>query len=169
MKGYYKEPELTAEAFDEDGYLRTGDLCEYDHDGFLFVTGRLKDQFKTDKGKFIAPAPIEMKILACSDIEQACVVGMGIPQPIALVTLSDIGKQKTKEEITRDLSALLEPINSTLEHHEMLAKIVIMKENWLIENGLLTPTLKVKRNQVEKIHQQFYPHWFNEKGTVIWE
>ena len=110
-----------------------------------------------------------MKILACSDIEQACVVGMGIPQPIALVTLSDIGKQKTKEEITTDLSALLEPINSTLEHHEMLAKIVIMKENWLIENGLLTPTLKVKRNQVEKIHQQFYPHWFNEKGTVIWE
>jgi long-chain acyl-CoA synthetase len=169
MKGYYKEPELTAEAFDEDGYLRTGDICEYDHDGFLFVTGRLKDQFKTDKGKFIAPAPIEMKILACSDIEQACVVGMGIPQPIALVTLSDIGKQKTKAEITSDLSALLEPINSTLEHHEVVAKIVVMKENWLIENGLLTPTLKVKRNQVEKIHQQFYPHWFNEKGKVIWE
>lgn len=168
-KGYYKEPELTAELFDEEGYLKTGDICEYDHDGFLFVTGRIKDQFKTDKGKYISPAPIEMKILANPDIEQTCVVGMGIPQPIALVTLSDIGKQKTKEQLDESLSALLSTVNTTLEHHELLAKMVIMKENWLIENGLLTPTLKVKRNQVEKIHQQFYPHWFNEKGKVIRE
>ena len=168
-KGYYKEPELTAELFDEEGYLKTGDICEYDHDGFLFVTGRIKDQFKTDKGKYISPAPIEMKILGNPDIEQTCVVGMGIPQPMALVTLSEIGKQKSKEDIDRDLAALLPPLNSTLEHHEQLAKIVVMKENWLIENGLLTPTLKVKRNQVEKIHQQFYPQWFNVKGKVIWE
>lgn len=168
-KGYYKEPELTAELFDEEGYLKTGDICEYDHDGFLFVTGRIKDQFKTDKGKYISPAPIEMKILGNPDIEQTCVVGMGIPQPMALVTLSDMGKAKTKEQLEESLSALLSTVNSTLEHHELLAKIVIMKENWLIENGLLTPTLKVKRNQVEKIHQQFYPQWFNVKGKVIWE
>ncbi len=168
-KGYYKEPELTAELFDEDGYLKTGDICEYDHDGFLFVTGRIKDQFKTDKGKYISPAPIEMKLLACADIEQTCVAGMGIPQPIALVTLSDIGKQKTKEELNQSLTDLLKEVNQTLEHHELLAKVVIMKENWTIENGLLTPTMKVKRNQVEKIHQQFYPQWFNEKGTVIRE
>ncbi len=168
-KGYYKEPELTAELFDEEGYLKTGDICEYDHDGFLFVTGRIKDQFKTDKGKYISPAPIEMKILGNPDIEQTCVVGMGIPQPMALVTLSDMGKAKTKEQLEESLSALLSTVNSTLEHHELLAKIVIMKENWLIENGLLTPTLKVKRNQVEKIHQQFYPQWFNVKGKVIRE
>ncbi|MBY0476076.1 MAG: AMP-binding protein [Chitinophagaceae bacterium] len=168
-KGYYKEPELTAELFDEDGYLKTGDICEYDHDGFLFVTGRIKDQFKTDKGKYISPAPIEMKILANPDIEQTCVAGMGIPQPIALVTLSDIGKQKTKEELDQSLTDLLQEVNQSLEHHELLAKVVIMKENWTIENGLLTPTMKVKRNQVEKIHQQFYPQWFNEKGTVIRE
>jgi len=168
-KGYYKEPELTAELFDEEGYLKTGDICEYDHDGFLFVTGRIKDQFKTDKGKYISPAPIEMKILGNPDIEQTCVVGMGIPQPMALVTLSDIGKEKTKEQLDESLSALLSTVNTTLEHHELLAKMVIMKENWLIENGLLTPTLKVKRNQVEKIHQQFYPQWFNVKGKVLWE
>lgn len=168
-KGYYKEHELTAELFDEDGYLKTGDICEYDHDGFLFVTGRIKDQFKTDKGKYISPAPIEMKILANPDIEQTCVAGMGIPQPIALVTLSDIGKQKTKEELDQSLIDLLQEVNQSLEHHELLAKVVIMKENWTIENGLLTPTMKVKRNQVEKIHQQFYPQWFNEKGTVIRE
>nr|WP_294906227.1 AMP-binding protein [uncultured Lacibacter sp.] len=169
MKGYYNEPELTAEVFDEEGYLRTGDICEYDHDGFLFVTGRLKDQFKTDKGKFISPTPIELKLCANTDIEMACVVGMGIPQPIALVTLSELGKQKTKEQLIESLSSTLATVNSTLEHHEQVAKAVIMKENWSMENGLLTPTMKVKRNQVEKIHQQFYPKWFSEKGKVIWE
>ena len=169
MIGYYKEPEMTAEMFDEEGYLKTGDICEYDHDGFLFVTGRLKDQFKTDKGKYISPAPIEMKILANADIEQTCVVGMSIPQPIALVTLSDIGKQKTKEEIIQSLTESLAAINPHLEKHERLEKAVVMKENWTIENGLLTPTLKVKRNQVEKIHHAFYPKWFAIDGKVIWE
>ena len=169
MKGYYKEPELTAEMFDEDGYLKTGDICEYDHDGFLYVTGRIKDQFKTDKGKYISPAPIEMKLLANTDIEQTCVVGMGIPHPIALITLSDIGKQKTKEELIESLAASLDSVNPTLENFERLGKAVIMRENWLVENGLLTPTLKVKRNQVEKIHQSFYPVWFEQKGKVIWE
>jgi len=168
-KGYYKEPQLTADLFDEEGYLRTGDLCEYDHDGFLFVTGRLKDQFKTDKGKYISPTPIETKLLSNVDIENTCVVGTGIPQPMALIVLSDIGKKKTKEEITESLSASLSAINTELEKHEKLEKAVIMNETWSIENGLLTPTLKVKRNQVEKIHHEFYPKWFQENGRVIWE
>ena len=168
-KGYYKEPELTAELFDEDGYLKTGDLCEYDHDGFLFVIGRLKDQFKTDKGKYISPTPIETRLLANTDIEQTCVVGMGIPQPIALVTLSDIGKTKTKEQINESLAQSLKEINPALEHFEQMEKIVVMKENWTIDNGLLTPTLRVKRNQVEKIHQPFYPEWFHRSELIVWE
>ncbi|MBX9782512.1 MAG: AMP-binding protein [Chitinophagaceae bacterium] len=167
--GYYKEPQLTAELFDEDGYLKTGDICEYDHDGFLFVTGRLKDHFKTDKGKYIAPTPIETKLLANTDIENTCVVGTGIPQPIALITLSEMGKTKSKEEINESLVHTMNTINPLLEHHEKLEKAVVMKETWSIENGLLTPTLKVKRNQVEKIHQQFYPLWFEKKENVIWE
>ena len=167
--GYYKEPQLTAELFDEEGYLKTGDMVEYDHDGFLFVIGRVKDQFKTDKGKYIAPTPIETKILANSDVENTCVVGTGIPQPIALITLSEIGKAKSKEELIESLTTSLNDINPLLEHHEKLEKAVIMKETWSIENGLLTPTMKVKRNQVEKIHQHFYPKWFDEKGKVIWE
>ncbi len=167
--GYYKEPQLTAELFDEDGYLKTGDVCEYDHDGFLFVTGRIKDQFKTDKGKYIAPTPIEIKLLANTDIENTCVVGTGIPQPIALVVLSETSKLKSKEEINESLLASMTAVNLLLEHHEKLEKIVVMKETWSIENGLLTPTMKVKRNQVEKIHQQFYPAWFAKKEKIIWE
>lgn len=169
MKGYYKEPELTAEVFDEEGYLRTGDICEYDHDGFLFVTGRAKDQFKTDKGKYISPAPIELKLMANTDIEHVCVVGMGIPQPIALVTLSEAGKLKSKQEIVESITASLNSVNPSLEHYEWVEKAIIMKENWSIENGLLTPTLKVKRNQVEKLHQPFYTTWFDHHETVFWE
>lgn len=167
--GYYKEPQLSAELFDEEGYLKTGDICEYDHDGFLFVTGRLKDQFKTDKGKYIAPTPIEIKLLANTDIENTCVVGTSIPQPIALIVLSETGLKKNKEEITESLLDSIAAVNPFLEHHERLEKVVVMKEIWSMENGLLTPTLKVKRNQVEKIHQQFYASWFNKKEKVIWE
>ena len=67
MLGYYKEKQMTSEVFTEDGYLRTGDICEYDHDGYLWITGRIKDQFKTDKGKYISPAPIELEMLKNSD------------------------------------------------------------------------------------------------------
>jgi long-chain acyl-CoA synthetase len=167
--GYYKEPQLTAELFDEEGYLKTGDMVEYDHDGFLFVIGRVKDQFKTDKGKYIAPTPIEIQILANSDVENVCVVGTGIPQPMALIIVSETGKLKSNTELTESLTASLEVINPGLEVHEKLEKAVIMKETWSVENGILTPTLKVKRNQVERIHQAFYPKWFAQKGKVIWE
>lgn len=169
LKGYYKEPELTASAFDEEGYLKTGDIGEIDSDGFLTLTGRLKDQFKTDKGKYISPAPIETKLLVNENIEMTCVVGMGIPQPIALIILSATGKEKSKEALTQSLSTMFAELNSTLEPFERLEKAVILKGEWTIENGLLTPSLKIKRNEVEKIHLPKYPQWYKEKGIVVWE
>lgn len=170
MKGYYKEPGLTAEAFDEEGYLKTGDKGEIDSEGFLTIVGRIKDQFKTDKGKYVSPAPIEMMLLANADIEQVCVVGMGIPQPIALTVLSAVGKAKSKEQLIESLSASLVEVNAGLESYEKLEKSVIMKEDWSMANGLMTPTLKVKRNEVEKIHVPKYPSWYHAKeGVVIWE
>lgn len=170
MKGYYKEPELTAATFDEEGYLKTGDKAEYDKDGFLSIVGRVKDQFKTDKGKYVSPAPIEMLLLANQDIEQACVVGMGIPQPIALVVLSASGKAKAKDELITSLSASLREVNPALESYEKLEKVVVMKGDWTVENGLITPTLKVKRNEVEKIHLPKYPTWYHtQPGVVVWE
>jgi long-chain acyl-CoA synthetase len=168
-KGYYKEPELTQELFDEEGFLKTGDQGEISSDGFLTITGRVKDLFKTDKGKYISPAPIEMQLLGNPDIEQVCVVGMGVPQPMALTVLSATGKTKTKEQIMQSLSRTIEEINPALEHHEHIEKAVIMKTDWSVENGLMTPTLKVKRNEVEKIHLPNYPKWYHTEGRVIWE
>jgi long-chain acyl-CoA synthetase len=170
MKGYYKEPVLTAEAFDAEGYLKTGDKGEIDQNGFLTITGRIKDQFKTDKGKYVAPTPIEMKLSANADIDQACVVGMGIPQPIALIVLSAIGKVKSRQDLIDSLTASLRKVNEGLESYEKLEKAVIMKTDWTIANGLMTPTLKVKRNEVEKIHVPKYSTWYHTKEeVVIWE
>jgi long-chain acyl-CoA synthetase len=168
MKGYFKAPEITAEVF-EDGYFKTGDIGEYDHEGFFTITGRVKDQFKTDKGKYISPTPIELQLSGNTDIEQICIVGTGIPQPIALVTLSEIGRAKSKEELSKSLMASVTEVCSKLEKHEKIEKVVVMKEDWTVDNGLATPTLKVKRNAIEKIHKPFYKQWFNMESKVIFE
>jgi len=169
MKGYYKEPAMTAEAFDEENFLKTGDMGEFDSDGFLKITGRVKDQFKTDKGKYISPAPIEVKLLSNTDIEHTCVVGTGVPQPIALVCLSETGKKKSKEELIKSLTESISLINPSLEKFERIGKAVIMKNSWTIANNMITPSLKVKRNEIEKIHLPKYPGWYQKPGTVVWE
>jgi len=168
MKEYYREPELTAEMFTEDGFLKTGDKGRYDADGFLYITGRVKDQFKTDKGKYISPSSIEMRLTDDNLVEQACVVGMGIPQPIGLIVLSETAKNNSRAENEIQLTSLVERLNKQLEKHEKLEKLVILPEPWTVENGLMTPTLKVKRNEVEKIHEVNYKNWFHTEGGVIW-
>lgn len=169
MKGYFKDEATTTSVFTQDGFLRTGDKGTIDAEGFLTITGRLKDQFKTDKAKFIAPAPIELELSANTDIEQCCVVGMGIPQPIALITLSLNGKAKSKEEIRTSLEDILVDVNAKLESYEKLEKAVILSKPWTIENGLMTPSLKVKRNEVERIYLEQYPKWYADPHTVVWE
>ncbi|MFT5954879.1 MAG: long-chain acyl-CoA synthetase, partial [Cyclobacteriaceae bacterium] len=103
------------------------------------------------------------------DIEQVCVVGTGIPQPIALVIISEDAKRKSREELSKSLIASIKEINPTLDKHERLKKAIVMKEDWSVENGLLTPTMKVKRNQIEKIHTDYYREWFENSGDVIYE
>jgi long-chain acyl-CoA synthetase len=169
MIGYYKAPEITTSVFTEDGYFKTGDIGEYDHDGYLTITGRVKDQFKTDKGKYISPSPIELSLSKNNHIEQICIVGTGIPQPIALITLSELGRAKTKDLLIQSLLASVKDVNLGLEKHEKIEKVIIMKEDWNVDNGLATPTLKVKRNSIEKIHQEFYKEWFECADKVIFE
>lgn len=169
MKGYYKEPEKTAEMFTDDGFLRTGDIGEFDHDGYLSITGRIKDQFKTDKGKYISPAPIELELLKNGDIDQVCIVGTGIPQPIALVVVSELGKSKSKAILEQSLMGTVKELNPSLESYEKISKVIIMEEDWSVDNGLLTPTLKVKRNRVEGIHKDRYGQWFESQEKVVYE
>ena len=169
MLGYYKEPQMTKESFNEDGYLRTGDEGKIDSEGYLQITGRVKDIFKTTKGKYVAPAPIEMKISVNEDVDQVCVVGDGIAQPIAMITLSEAGKKKAKEEIERSLAETMNIVNPKLDQHEMLKRMVVLKGDWTVENKLLTPTLKIKRNEVEKIHRSKYEMWYSSTTEVVWE
>ncbi len=168
MIGYYKEPEMTADAFTPDGFLKTGDEGFIDSDGFLKITGRIKELFKTSKGKYVAPSPIEMKMAVNPDIEWVCVVGSGLTQPIALIILSPQGKNKTREALHNEWQIFLHRLNSTLSSHEHLGKIIFLDEEWSVENGMLTPSLKIKRNEVEKKYAQKYEAWHEHHGLFIW-
>jgi long-chain acyl-CoA synthetase len=164
MLGYYKEPQLTAESF-EDGFLKTGDEGSIDENGYLTITGRIKDQFKTSKGKYIMPAPIETKLLEHPLISQACVVGSGMTSAFVLCTLAPT--DQASEGLESDLSNYLDEVNSKLDHHERLSKMVICKEEWSIPNGLLTPTLKIKRKSIESYYGNNYDEWLKEEKKVI--
>lgn len=149
MQGYYLAPEQTAASFDQDGYYKTGDRGVIDADGWLKVTGRVKDIFKTSKGKYVAPSPIENLFANLPIIDQVCVVGSGRPQPLALVTLSEIGLRQPKEQLDDQLLTFMNALNSKLEAHEKLSCIVALQDQWTIDSGLITPTLKIKRNILE--------------------
>jgi long-chain acyl-CoA synthetase len=168
MSGYFKDEKATNDSFTADGFLRTGDKGEVDQEGFLTITGRIKDQFKTDKAKFVDPAPIELQFQNNTDIEQVCVVGMGIPQPIALVVLSQNGRSKNKALLEETVLATLNGINPKLESYERIKALIILSKEWTVENGLMTPSLKVKRNEVEKIYLPKYPAWYEKNETIVW-
>lgn len=172
MQGYYKEPEKTAETLTEDGFLRTGDVGEIDNEGFLRLTGRIKDIFKTSKGKYVAPAPIENLLAAHSRIEQVCVVGNNLAQPLALVQLSEAGWQdvrEQREQLVKTLVELLDDVNGKLNRHEHLSCVVVVEDTWGVENGFMTPTLKIKRNVVEATYQDQFEIWSVSGHAVVWQ
>ena len=147
--GYYREPEKTQELFTADGYLRTGDKGRIDEEGYLYIIGRIKDIFKTAKGKYVAPAPIEGAMVQYPIVEQACLVGAELVQPVMLVTLGEKGKCTDRDQLQEQFTAALATINQTLEAHEKVAKLLVVSQDWLPDNGFMTPTMKVKRNVVE--------------------
>lgn len=168
MLEYYKEPEMTAQAL-KDEWLYTGDKGETDTDGFLRITGRVKEIFKTDKGKYVAPAPIEMKLSKNQNIEQLCIVGASLPQPIVLVVLSADAKSKDINEVKQSLAETMKVVNTKLEKHERVHKVVVVKDDWTVENNLLTPSLKIKRDPIEKRYSPQYDKWYAADGDVVVE
>ena len=173
MLGYYKEPELTQQAFTDDGWLHTGDKGAINAEGYLKITGRVKDLFKTGKGKYVAPAPIEDKLVMHNAVEACCVTGANLGQPLAMVMLNQdaINKAKTaagKAELETSLAAHMKDINAKLDPHEQLDALIVVTEPWSVDNGFITPTFKVKRNRVEEVYAAQYEGWVGAKRKVIW-
>lgn len=152
MKGYYLNPEKTEEVFD-DGWYCTGDSGKIDEDGNFWVTGRISEVFKISKGKFIVPTRLENLFGRDPNLGQFCVLGHGLDQPVILVTLSETGASKDRSELQAELESLLDEINAELPAHERLGQVFICDE-WTIENALLTPTMKLKRKQIEDTYRQ---------------
>ncbi|MFM5552656.1 AMP-binding protein [Aeromonas veronii] len=168
MLGYYKDPEHSAEAIDAEGWLHTGDMGKLDKEGYLTITGRMKDVFKTAKGKYVAPVPIEGLLGQEPIIEQLCVIGYGMPQPIALVQLAESAMKGKREEVNARLEAARVRVNDQLESHAKIRGILVVKAPWNIENGVLTPTMKIKRHLLEQKYAQVGDRWPSSQ-VVVWE
>jgi long-chain acyl-CoA synthetase len=173
MVGYYKRPDLDAEVFTSDGYFHTGDRGERRADGLLKITGRVKELFKTSKGEYVAPAPIENRLNAHPLVEMSMVSGLGQPAAYALVVLGEEVRPKQKDAAFRkhvevELTQLLKDVNSDLVSHEKLQLIVIAQQPWTIENGFLTPTMKIRRSRIEGEVGSKVDGWYGGKDKVQW-
>ncbi|SFM20453.1 AMP-binding protein [Marinobacter zhejiangensis] len=173
MIGYFKNPEKTKEDLTDDGFLKTGDMGEVDASGYLRITGRVKDLFKTSKGKYVVPVPIENRFNH-PKLEVVCIAGANQPQPFALVLLSDDARAEmqspeAKAAMNQELGDVLKQVNARCEPHETLAFAVVVREPWTMENGMLTPTMKIKRNVIESHYADRMDGWYAERKSVIWE
>ena len=173
MLGYYKEPEQSRDALTADGWLRTGDKGHIDAQGRLHITGRVKDLFKTGKGKYVAPAPIEEKLGTHESVEACVVTGANLGQPIGIVMLNAEAVAKADEPqgkaaLEASLAAHLKSVNVTLDPHEQLQCVVLVTTPWTVDNDLITPTFKVKRNRIEEIYCADYERWEASGKKVVW-
>lgn len=175
MQGYYKEPEKSREAFTEDGWLKTGDKGSIDKQGLLRITGRVKDLFKTGKGKYVAPAPIEDKLVMHEAVEACVVTGANLGQPLGIVMLNADAAARVandaaaRAELETSLASHLKGINATLDPHEQLQCIVVVTTAWTVDNDIITPTFKVKRNRIEDLYARYYETWETSGKKVLWQ
>ena len=167
MTGYYKNPEKTKEVL-VDGWMHSGDRGTIDANGYVRVIGRVKDAFKTSKGSYVTPNPMEEVIMKNDFVEQVCVAGLGIPQPIAILNLSEIGLKADKEELTKSIQESVLAANKDRAKYEHISTAIIDTESWSVDNDILTPTLKVKRGKIDDIYGQHYLNWHEAPDKVIW-
>ena len=167
LKEYFKNKEYTAEVL-VDGWFNTGDKGYIDENGFLHITGRVKDIFKTSKGKYIEPHLIEEKFEKSNLFQQLCVVGLGLSQPILLGVPNEISKLN-KDETTEKMNKFLEKINSSMDSYKKIKKVVFLSDEWTPENDLTTPTLKIKRAKIDEEFAKNYESWYNNDNVIIWQ
>ncbi len=182
MKGYYNKPDATAEAIDVEGWFHTGDIGELDADGYLKITDRKKDLIKTAGGKFVAPQPIENLIKLNKFIANAVVLGDKRKFPIVLVvpnyeTLERWARERNLSYGSRGQLLALADVRAKIEREvmgmlrdlakfEMPKKVVLIENDFTIESGELTPTLKVKRRAVEKRYAELIDKTYAEADPM---
>jgi long-chain acyl-CoA synthetase len=153
FKGYYKNPEATAEAL-AGGWLHTGDLAEVTAAGTIRIRGRKKEILKTSGGKMIAPLPLEEKLRAAPFISQVCVVGDGRKYLSALITLSEFARAESPESAQAQIKIAVDRLNQDLASYEQIKRFTILPDEFTVESGELTPTLKMKRNVIESRYKE---------------
>ena len=174
MLGYYKDEALTRETFTPDGWLHTGDKGRLEGDGYLRITGRVKDLFKTSKGKYVAPSPIEDRLVMHATVEACVVTGANLGQPLGIVMLNAEAAQRARDAAQRSaleaaLAEHLNAVNAPLDPHEQLECVIVVTQPWTVDNGFITPTFKVKRNRIEEVYAPKYEDWVATRRKVIWE
>lgn len=168
MKEYYNDPETTNNTI-KNGWLYTGDRGRIDDEGNLYITGRVKDTFKTTTGEFVEPGRIEALFGDVTEFEQICVAGFGIASPILLAVPSEGANSIDKDTLKQQLSNKLESVNKDQVSHRKVSTIVIMKEAWTPDNGILTPTMKIKRVKIDEKFMSKYNEWHENSEAIIWE
>ena len=174
MLGYYRNPEGTLTCFTADGFFRTGDLARIEPDGQLKIVGRLKEQFKTSKGKYVMPTPIEGQLMAHPVVDACCLMGAGMPRPFAVVLLAEETRKATartaeRTGVEQTLLDLMNTVNAQLDPHEQLSFVAVAEGPWTVGNGFVTPTLKIKRNILESRYQPCVDEWMRQNRPVVWE
>jgi long-chain acyl-CoA synthetase len=174
MLGYYKNPESTQACFTPDGFFRTGDLARIEPDGQLKIVGRIKEQFKTSKGKYVMPTPIEGHLLAHPVVDACCLMGAGMAHPFAVVLLAEETRKVTslpteRAAVEQTLLDLMNTVNTQLDPHEQLSFVAVAQGPWTVGNGFITPTLKIKRNVLESRYQPCVDEWLKQNRPVVWE
>lgn len=173
LLGYSKRPDLDAQCFTADGFFRTGDKGERRPDGLLKLTGRVKELFKTAKGKYVAPAPIENRVNAHPMVESTLVSGVVQPAAFALVVLAEELRPRLTEaalraEVEQQMAALLHSVNAQSADYEQLQMPVLSTQPWTMENGCLTPTMKIKRSRIEAEVAGRLEGWYAVGARAVW-
>jgi long-chain acyl-CoA synthetase len=165
MTGYFRDEAKTREVM-HDGFVHSGDRGRFDDQGNLVIVGRIAEAFKGEKGRYVVPTSVEEHFAGHRLVDQVMVTGRGLPQPLALVCLTEEGQKTPRDELVVPLARLVVELNDVLDTHERLAALVVMKTPFSPDNGLLTPTLKLRRHVVDDRYQHHYESW-TAKGPVV--